>query len=1140
MKRFLFFWLIVLLGVKVSGQERVQYCKKFKVSKDTITLDSRTCNPSLLPLDKVIFVPPNRVVVRGGVQEDSILLCYQVLLKGRYKTVFQTHSELDNRNNPIINPQLFADTLKASKQEQSQLFTNGSLSRGLVSGSNQSFLINSDLNLQLQGNLGKGVRLTAAVADNNSPLQPDGTTLKIQDFDRVFIRIDKDSWSAVAGDYFMQSASENHFLAFNKKSRGLQFQGIFGNSESTRWVNETDAAISRGRFARNEIQGQEGLQGPYRLRGTQNEAFIIIIAATESIFVDGKKLERGQQNDYVINYNTAEIIFNPNVLITQYSRIVAEFQYADQNYSRVLFNQHLAVERSKIKVYANYFIEQDNKNQPFQAENELSLFDSVQGIDAKRVLAQAGDDNSQAVLSTIRGVDGFSSNQILYQKKDTSGFIGVLEFVPNPTTGIYFTATFSNVGDGKGNYIQVNTAANGRVYAWVDPINGEPQGSFEPIIQLVAPKRQQMATLGFSYQPFKQTNIKAELAYSQFNSNTFSNLDKQNDDAMGSLIAIEDIRKVKKSKLVNTFDWERVSNNFSFIERYRNVEFERKWNRGLVNPELARREKEENIITYLSTLTDSLNEYKLGLDVYNRKDEFSGINPNWSLRKQVSKRIFIETLGDYLNSALLDSLQDAAYDTRTKVNINLTPNHKIILYGNLVENNSALVQNDSSLGNSFQYQDYGLQSVNSFNKRWTWNGTVGMRTDWRMANNSFIWASDGLNIQNSLTRKKGRSRLALISSLRFLSQNKQFFTNQKEQFLQQRLEYANNNYNKGYRINFYLQSGTGREQKREFVFIEVPAGQGQYAWNDYNRNEIKEINEFELSVFKDQARFIKVYNLTNEFVNANLHEGNLNLKLVPAKWIKNLKSKWISNVSNQLNVRVQQQNNSNNLLLLNPFEADTQILSGNTLLRNSIIYNSLKFGQEFTYKFSEVKSLLTYGSEANSKGGFLMKTRYNLKQNWQFDLKLENDDRKLINAFFDNRNYDWTSNSALLSVSWQNIKSRIGIENGIELGSGQEFGVPNISLRNIKLALKYFSNLNDQSNIDLSISRNQISYNGNTNSPLGFQVLSGQTAGINYLWNLNLRTLISKNIQIGLGYEGRSIPSLPIVHIGRAEARYLF
>ena len=153
-----------------------------------------------------------------------------------------------------------------------------------------------------------------------------------------------------------------------EERRGQHFKMTPKKKKTDKIAIKSAAAISKGKYAKNTIPGIEGNQGPYKLTGAENETYIIVLSGTEKVFISGELMVRGQENDYVIDYNTAEITFTAKRLITKDSRISIEFEYSDKNYARSLFYSGVDYSGNKITTNLHFFTEQDLKNQAIQQE----------------------------------------------------------------------------------------------------------------------------------------------------------------------------------------------------------------------------------------------------------------------------------------------------------------------------------------------------------------------------------------------------------------------------------------------------------------------------------------------------------------------------------------------------------------------------------------------------------------------------------------------------------------------------------------------------------------------------------------------------------------------------------------------------
>ncbi len=1143
--------LLVLLFLLLADAAKAQIASQQRQKIIKVSL------AATIPLDSLSIVPQSlKINVENGLSVDSSLYSIdyakavlhwkgsdEITLSIRYR-VFPILFSKSYYNKDIKQiEQLPIDNSKwyvyKPQAPQNTLFTldglnkSGSISRGVMFGNNQNLSVNSNMVLQMSGKIVNDIEISAAISDDNLPIQPDGNTQQLNDFDRVFIQVKKDSTILIAGDYELNRPN-SYFMNFFKRTQGAMISHDVKLSNGVKSSTSIAIAVAKGRSARQDIEGQEGNQGPYRLNGNNGEAYIVVIAGTERVFLDGIPLLRGQDNDYVMDYNTAEITFTAKQMINLNSRINVEFEYSDKNYSRSLNYLNQRFETEKIAFRINYYNEKDNKNQPFLQ----SLSD-----DQKQFMASLGRNISQAFYPNVREVD-FNDNEILYEKVTPPVGEIYYRYATDPQVAKY-SIGFSFVGDGQGNYeLNGQSSANGKVYKYVPTISGLKQGSYEPITLLITPKQQQLITVGADFKPKEHTIFSAELAVSQNNLNLFADKNVGNISGYGLKLAAahQFLLNEKGLKLNTSAQYEFVTDAFKPVERYRSIEFNRDFNLENIIDTAA-----EHLVSVNAQLYQTPEKnISYTLNTFTRDEFYQGYRHQLQTNYKLGK-YKLRYNGSALNTNTVFN-SGALY----KQNLDLhRPLFDIILgvYFEQEHNRSANKNTLDLTGNSAAYQLYKfyIHSRPSESNRYKLDYTLRQdqlpRGD-QLLNSSY---AESVNFGMELT-KNANSVLNLIAGYRKTGYTNNFATVSADESLVGRMDY-NLNALKGFvNTSVYYEVGNGQEPRREVTYLEVLPGQGAYAWNDYNGNGIKELDEFEVSRFPDQAKYIRIFTSSTQYVRTNFTGVNQSIRITPSALLKGTKglSKFVNRFTNQLSYKIDRKILAGSgLSVYNPFNTEidaTNLISLTSFFRNTLFFNrsNPKLGIDFNYIADGSKSFLSNGFDSRKREevGLRLRTAPNRTVNLQ--LTLNSGSKNFNSELFIQRNYLIKYIEVLPEFNYQfstdfrlTLAAAFGKQRNAVLYGGEKN-------TNATFTTESRYNILKKGVLTGKLSYINNKFDGIGNSTIGYEMLSGLQTGNNYTWGLGLQRTIGNGVQLNVSYEGRKSATVDVVHTGNMQVRAYF
>ncbi len=238
-------------------------------------------------------------------------------------------------------------------------------------------VLSQSLDLSVGGNITEGTDLRVYLSDSAMPVEADGSSKEVRELDKVSVSVTGRNAAATVGAYSFEL--DGYELTQVKKN----LEGFSSNIRGNGFTIGGAGAVSGGEFTVDSFQGVEGKQGPYFLKDSSGRSGIVIIAGSEKVYLDGRLLERGARGDYIVNYNEGNITFTDRNMITSYSRLDVEFEYANSTYRKSFVATDGSINLGDRSLVRGFIMrEHDMEGSPVSgefSENELAQLASYEG-----------------------------------------------------------------------------------------------------------------------------------------------------------------------------------------------------------------------------------------------------------------------------------------------------------------------------------------------------------------------------------------------------------------------------------------------------------------------------------------------------------------------------------------------------------------------------------------------------------------------------------------------------------------------------------------------------------------------------------------------------------------------------------------
>ena len=1030
---------------------------------------------------------------------------------------------------------------------------SGSLVRGFTVGSNRDLTLNSGFRMQLSGSLSSSVDIVAALTDENSPIQPEGTTQTLQEVDQVFVELTSSRYAVTLGDFQLQvgAAEGGEFGRLFRKLQGARgiarFEG-FGFFDARGSVTLT-GATSRGKFTTNQFQGLEGNQGPYRLTSKEGDRRIIVLAGTERVYVNGERMARGEVQDYTVDYASGEVTFTARRLVTSASRIVVDFEYSDRQFSRNLVGASVESKVFQDRLQVNFSIvqEADDSDAPI----DFPLDDAT-----RERLRNSGADRFAASLSGVRfaGRDSLTQTaQGQYILRDTTienRDHTILVYAPGDPLALY-AATFSNV-----DRVPSDSAGYLRVGVGHFEFAGIGKGNYLPVRFLPIPELHRVMTTNLRGSLTSDLTLEGELALSSLDRNRLSSLDDRQNQGTAYNVVLRyepkslEVAGMKIGDLRLSIAEKHVGRQFSSLDRSTEIEFNRKWDLPTLLPGNETTREANLRYAPFSRLVIAGSYGLLERSELFRSDRLSA---EISYRDSSLPRF--QYVLEQINSRQLELDEQSSWIRQRGFTDytwrKVSPSFRM----ETEERRQSGLGGDSLSATSFRFVEFAPGIALSGIGAMEMSAEIQVREEDSVATGVLQRASRSFTHVYSWRLQEWR---AFSSSLSLNIRNTEFTQlfknrgNTDSEVILMRSQFRYSPLQRSIDSDVLYELANQRSSQLERVFVRVPKGTGNYIYRgDLNGNGIADEDEFELTRF--EGDYIVLFVPGDRLVPVIDLKAGLRLRLQPSRVLVRAESPWeavVRSLSTETTIRIEERSteaDARQIYLLNfkRFQNDQTTIAGSSLWMQDLHIFENDPALSFRLRFRERRGLLKLvGTNERS-----LQTERSLRIRSQLVREIGNQTDvlsgmdRVIASTASTRERDVATIGVNTEFSYRpeprwEVAFGVGVSRAVDrFAGGNTTADINEQLLRVTHAFLGSGQLRGElEREEVLVSDDPIS----ESRSIPYELTNGRARGKTFLWNLAFDYRINQYVQVTMNYQGRTEGGRSPVHTARAEARAFF